>query len=80
MTAGSMPTCLKSRVGKQEFMNLSNAPPVAYSLAENLILSYTAALWKKRDFKQRVKDYFIATRPWSFTLSLVSVMAAAPIQ
>lgn len=24
-------------------------------------------------FKQRIKDYFISTRPWSFTMSLISV-------
>jgi len=28
---------------------------------------------KGKKFKQRVKDYFIATRPWSFTMSLISV-------
>jgi 1,4-dihydroxy-2-naphthoate octaprenyltransferase len=28
---------------------------------------------KRKTFKQRIKDYFIATRPWSFTMSLISV-------
>jgi 1,4-dihydroxy-2-naphthoate octaprenyltransferase len=28
---------------------------------------------KRKEFKHRVKDYFIATRPWSFTMSLISV-------
>jgi len=28
---------------------------------------------KGKEFKQRIKDYFIATRPWSFTMSLISV-------
>jgi len=30
---------------------------------------------EKRTFKRRIKDYFIATRPWSFTMSLISVSA-----
>jgi 1,4-dihydroxy-2-naphthoate octaprenyltransferase len=28
---------------------------------------------KGKEFKQRIKDYFVATRPWSFTMSLISV-------
>ena len=28
---------------------------------------------KGREFKRGLKDYFIATRPWSFTMSLISV-------
>lgn len=28
---------------------------------------------KRSQFKQRMRDYFIATRPWSFTMSLISV-------
>lgn len=28
---------------------------------------------KLEKFKKRIKDYFIATRPWSFTMSLISV-------
>jgi 1,4-dihydroxy-2-naphthoate octaprenyltransferase len=28
---------------------------------------------KRKSLKQRIKDYFIATRPWSFTMSLISV-------
>lgn len=28
---------------------------------------------KRRGFKRRIKDYFIATRPWSFSMSLISV-------
>jgi len=28
---------------------------------------------KRKTYKQRIKDYFIATRPWSFTMSLISV-------
>ena len=27
----------------------------------------------KKSFSQRIKEYFIATRPWSFTMSLISV-------
>jgi 1,4-dihydroxy-2-naphthoate octaprenyltransferase len=29
----------------------------------------------RKGFKQGLKDYFIATRPWSFTMSLISVSA-----
>jgi 1,4-dihydroxy-2-naphthoate octaprenyltransferase len=29
----------------------------------------------RKELKHRVKDYFIATRPWSFTMSLISVSA-----
>ena len=28
---------------------------------------------KRKEFKHRIKNYFIATRPWSFTMSLISV-------
>ena len=28
---------------------------------------------EENSFKQRMKNYFIATRPWSFTMSLISV-------
>jgi len=28
---------------------------------------------ERRKFKRRIKDYFVATRPWSFTMSLISV-------
>ena len=28
---------------------------------------------RKKKFRHKVKDYFIATRPWSFTMSLISV-------
>jgi len=28
---------------------------------------------KENNFKQRIKNYFIATRPWSFSMSLISV-------
>jgi 1,4-dihydroxy-2-naphthoate octaprenyltransferase len=28
---------------------------------------------ERKKFGQRIKDYFIATRPWSFTMSLISV-------
>jgi len=41
------------------------------SLARKLIFFYTGVM--KEKFKQRIKDYFIATRPWSFTMSLISV-------
>ena len=27
----------------------------------------------KKNLKQKIKDYFIATRPWSFSMSLISV-------
>jgi 1,4-dihydroxy-2-naphthoate polyprenyltransferase len=30
---------------------------------------------ERRGFNQRIKDYFISTRPWSFTMSLISVSA-----
>lgn len=30
---------------------------------------------RKKNWKQKIKDYFIATRPWSFTMSLISVSA-----
>jgi len=30
---------------------------------------------KRKNWKQKIKDYFIATRPWSFTMSLISVSA-----
>jgi len=30
---------------------------------------------KRKKLKQRIKDYFIATRPWSFTMSVISVSA-----
>jgi 1,4-dihydroxy-2-naphthoate octaprenyltransferase len=34
---------------------------------------------KRKEFKHRIKDYFIATRPWSFTMSLISVSAGTLI-
>jgi len=46
------------------------------SLARGLPFYYTGFVKEKRKiFKQRIKDYFIATRPWSFTMSLISVTA-----
>jgi 1,4-dihydroxy-2-naphthoate octaprenyltransferase len=39
-----------------------------------LAFSYIRGVMKKRkNLKQKIKDYFIATRPWSFTMSLISV-------
>jgi len=44
------------------------------SLARVLAFFYTGIVKEeKKRFKQRIKDYFIATRPWSFTMSLISV-------
>jgi 1,4-dihydroxy-2-naphthoate octaprenyltransferase len=34
---------------------------------------------KRKESKHRIKDYFIATRPWSFTMSLISVSAGTLI-
>jgi 1,4-dihydroxy-2-naphthoate octaprenyltransferase len=41
------------------------------SLARKFIFFYIGAM--KGKLKQRIKHYFIATRPWSFTMSLISV-------
>jgi 1,4-dihydroxy-2-naphthoate octaprenyltransferase len=41
------------------------------SLAREFIFFYIGAM--KGKLKQRIKHYFIATRPWSFTMSLISV-------
>lgn len=41
-----------------------------------MTFSYIAQVMeKKKNWKQKIKDYFIATRPWSFTMSLISVSA-----
>jgi 1,4-dihydroxy-2-naphthoate polyprenyltransferase len=44
------------------------------SLARVLAFFYTGIVKEEnKRFKQRIKNYFIATRPWSFTMSLISV-------
>ena len=55
---------------------LFKSPPFCgLSLAREPAFFYTHCVMKERGklFKQRIKDYFIATRPWSFTMSLISV-------
>ena len=48
--------------------------PDVRSLAGTLAFFYTGVVKEERKtFKHRVKDYFVATRPWSFTMSLISV-------
>ena len=43
-------------------------------LASHFPFLYTEAMHEpKRTFSQRLKEYLIATRPWSFTMSLISV-------
>ena len=42
------------------------------SLARGILLFYSS-LMKEKGFKRRIYEYFIATRPWSFTMSLISV-------
>ncbi len=44
-----------------------------HTIAKKLTFSYSYGVMKGKEFKHRVKDYFIATRPWSFTMSLISV-------
>lgn len=46
-----------------------------FPLAGGLTFDYSVAVMEKTEkkFGQRIKDYFIATRPWSFTMSLISV-------
>lgn len=47
---------------------------IGISLAREQTFFYTALVKKgEKSFIQRVKNYFIATRPWSFTMSLISV-------
>jgi len=43
-----------------------------------LTFFYIGVVMKKgKNLKQGIKDYFIATRPWSFTMSLISVSVGA---
>ena len=44
-------------------------------LARGPTFSYISGVMeeKRKELKRRAKDYFIATRPWSFTMSLISV-------
>jgi heme O synthase-like polyprenyltransferase len=46
-----------------------------FPLAGGLTFYYSVAVMEKMEkkFGKRIKDYFIATRPWSFTMSLISV-------
>jgi hypothetical protein len=67
------PNCKDNCIKLPFFLIKSQPFRRPYALARGLTFSYTDDVMddKRKEFKHRVEDYFIATRPWSFTMSLI---------